>query len=228
MTETKEKPPRNLKRSFVMMVFLVSAVTLFGLFGLFATATNEMLIVTCVGEGGRLSPGFACAYLKQVRDPDPNQPVSTSLSQPQTIFGFFLAGYEASNPRSVNLLEHFLGKDIRWDDKHSNAFSPLYLAILDQQETLVKRFLDAGASPQKPIDAPGKRFHGMNTLDFTRLLKAKTNPEDPGGTAAKLARIEKMLLDAGAKATPTPEPAPTADAGPAADAGPTPNPAPQK
>lgn len=231
---TKEEQPRSLLRSFLIMMCLVFTVALTGFFGLYSSASNESLVVSCVDEKGFLEPSLACIYLKQVRDPGPNESVTSASSQPQTIFGFFLSGHEASNPRSDELLEHFIRKNVQWDKKHSNVFSPLHLAILDHNESLVKRFLRAGASPQKTIDATGKLFHGMNALDFAGLLKTKVIPGNAGSTDAKLAQIEKVLIAAGAKATPIPEPVPTPDpgltpdGGPTSDSGPTPERTPQK
>ncbi len=122
MTQT---PPAVPRRSLTHRRLRVSIVLVLGLVGLFAYALSSSrttdLVSECLLGGGLLPPEVACTYLEVLRDTDPNKRdpepsllASPASAHPQTIFGFTLAGYDATNPRAVALVDHFIDKGVDW------------------------------------------------------------------------------------------------------------------
>jgi hypothetical protein len=178
---------------------------LLGLLGLLTYAISSTstanLVIGCLDGTGILSPVVACTYLQVVRDPDPNMPdpepglvASPQSAHPQTILGFTLADYDASNPRAVALIDHFIDKGIDWGKPHDVGLTPLPVAVLCAEEDLVKRFVAAGAAPTARADDPGKPYHGKNVIEFLALLRRGGPDKVPSAkTLEALNRIEKRL-----------------------------------
>jgi hypothetical protein len=220
------QPAKRLTRIVVRVLFILAFV---GTTGLYATASTRTLMLTCISDASSLPSSLACTWLKQIRKPDPNEAITPGLPVTQTSLAFLLANDGTNSSKHDALLQHFVEQGIDWEKPHSGIFSPLFMAIVDRDPGLLQKFLDAGAPPQSKIEAPGKRLHQLNALDFTRMLKTKVSQNDATGEAKILLEMEKILLKAGLVATPAPEPAPASDAGPAGqapsapDAGPAPD-----
>jgi hypothetical protein len=184
-----------------MLLLAVPVALLMGFVGLFSSATTTDLVVGCLEGGGFLSPVVACTYLEVVRDPDPNVPdpepsavASPTSAHPQTILGFTLADYDASNPRAGALVDHFIAKGIDWGNPHDVGLTPLHMAVLSADEDLVERFVAAGAVPSARADDPGKPYHGQSVLELLAQLRSGGPEGTPSaGTVEALNRIEKRL-----------------------------------
>jgi hypothetical protein len=202
MTETPAEAPRSALKRRLLVVPIALLVGLAGLFA-YATlyATTTELVLGCLEGGGLLSPDLACTYLEVVRDPDPNEQdpepslvASPASAHPQTIFGFTLAGYDSSNPRSVRLVDHFIAKGVDWSKPHDVGLTPLHLAVLSAEEDLVERFVASGASPTARADDPGKSYHGQSVLEFLAAGRRGGPERTPSAeTVQVLDRIEKRL-----------------------------------
>ena len=187
--------PLHMRHPYARLI----AAGLFLAFGLlwlgFSSARTTDLIVGCLEGEGALSPVIACAYLQRVRAPDPNLPEADPLvagpesAQAQTIFGTALGGYDATNPRAVELLDHLIATGVDWESPHDVGLPPLHIAVRELDADLVARFLAAGASPTVRADDPGKVYHGDTALEFL----ARTRATAPDHMRASVARIEAML-----------------------------------
>jgi hypothetical protein len=186
-----------MKRTILIAMLVVPVIAWTALLALYGAQSSEALILTCVSEDGRLPQGLACAYLTLVRDPDPNQ--DTEGRSGQTVFGFTVVGHHQDNVRSAALIKHFMDKGIEWNAVHDAPLTPLHVAVLFSQEALAKSFIEAGASHSRAIEAPGKAIHGMNALDFARMLKAKAKETGNALELAKHGRMEEFLMRSGAK-----------------------------
>jgi hypothetical protein len=198
MIEGSTEPPRTLRKRLLVLVMLLALLV--GLAGLFSSVPTTDLVVGCVEEGGILPPIVVCTYLQLVRDPDPNAPpaeprlvASPRSARPQTIFGFTLAGYAPDNPRAVALVEHFMDKGVDWSRPHDVGLTPLHLAVLGEQEDLVRRFVEAGASPTARADDPGKPYHGDTVLEFMGRLRRADGQGTPPAEELPPTRIEEIL-----------------------------------
>jgi hypothetical protein len=202
MTQTSPEVPRS---PLTRRLLLASIALVLGLVGLFAYAMSFSrttdLIVGCLEGGGLLSPEVACTYLEVLRDPDPNEQdpeppllAAPQSAHPQTLFGFTLAGYEASNARALALVDYFIDKGVDWGKPHDVGLTPLHMAVLAADEALVERFLAAGASATARADDPGKPYHGQSVLEFLAQLRrggAEGAPSAEG--VAALNRMDKLL-----------------------------------
>jgi hypothetical protein len=167
---------------------------------LFSSVPTTDLVLGCVEEEGMLPPMVACTYLQFVRAPDPNAPppeprrvAGPRSARPQTVFGFTLAGYAPDNPRAVTLVEHFIDEGVDWSRPHDVGLTPLHLAVLGEQEDLVRRFVEAGASPSARADDPGKPYHGDTVLEFLGRLRRAGGEETSPAEEMPPTRIEELL-----------------------------------
>jgi len=197
--------------------------------------SNQELVLACTTDLIRLPTSMSCSYLTIVRNPDPN--VVDSNYTDMTIFGFVLNGLDEPDtdvPRAEALLDHFLASEINFDASHDRGQTPLHMAVLAGSETLVKRFLDEGASTAvkaKGPARPGGRkwvYDGLTAYEYSALLLSHATRRKSVEEIEVQTRIGELFEAAGAKLTVRPKPpapavpkAPAPTAAPATPAAPT-------
>ena len=202
VAEPKEAASQPKQSNFlrVVLVFALGA-TIIGSGSFYLISSSEALLLTCIGQKAGLPPGIACSYFHEVRNPSPNDLVQSKVDSKQSIFAFFLSLYEEGDAAHEGILDSFLANGVDWEMAHNGYFPPLHLAILDGRIQLVERFLKSGAPTSTTINAPGKRTHGLNAIDFTRSMLSKNlSPE----MKSKLEQIDAILIKAGAQSQQPP------------------------
>ncbi len=171
------------------------------------TLSTESLIVSCVdtptNDAGAEEPLIAvpaevfCHYLTWVRAPDPNaaEPNPLTAGPPQSLFGLTLSGHDPTNPRGSALIEYFIGRGIDWDHNAQRGLTPLHLAVLHHDASMIERFLAAGANPRTRAIAPGKAWHGLDPFDLSRLLRSQLKGQEDHDELQRLLGMEKHLCD---------------------------------
>lgn len=213
----EESKPKQTGFLRIVMVFVLFA-SIIGSGSFYLTSSTEALLLTCIGKESGLPPGLACSYLKNARSPNANTLLESKVEPRQTLLAFLLSAYDEGNETHEEMLVYLLDNGVDWDMAHNGYFPPMHLSILDGRVAMVKRFLERGAPTSTAINAPGKRSHGFNTIDFTRFLLSKNQPAP---MRANLKEIDALLVAAGAQSNAPP---PSAEKKPSenVDGGPSP------
>ena len=221
-----------------ILVFLLFG----GMTALLSSMSNQELVLACTTDLIQLPKGMSCSYLTMIRNPDPNQ-VDTSYTD-MTLFGFVVNGLDEPDSqveRADALMVHMMENGADLNASHDRGLTALHMAVLAGSESLVKRFIEAGADPSvkakaAPLpDGTKRSYDGLNAYDFSARLLSNAQRRKASADIEIQTKIGALFKEAGATLTAVPKP-PTppppavppapADAAPAPAAGDAPPAAP--
>lgn len=76
--------------------------------------------------------------------------------------------------RGYALLRHFAARGEPLNGYH-NGLAPVHEAVLYADVGYLRALLELGVDPSRPIDSPGKDYHGFNAFEFAVFLESRNS-----------------------------------------------------